>query len=99
MIRFGFRPADFPAHEDAFGFAVLDHLIPHPVYGKQGWVSVLVPGEQTEDQVRSLISHAHQRARIHGGHRLPAVTLETRIVRCRNGRSSLHRSRRLDVPA
>jgi hypothetical protein len=59
----GFRPADFLAHEDAFDVAVLDHLIPHPVYGKQGWVSVLVPGEQTEDQVRSLISHAHQRAK------------------------------------
>jgi hypothetical protein len=60
---FGFPPADFPSHENAFDFAVLDKIIPHPVYGKQGWVSVVLPGEQTKDQVLALITHAHQRAK------------------------------------
>jgi predicted DNA-binding protein (MmcQ/YjbR family) len=39
--------------------------VPYPVYGKQAWVSVLVPGAGSADQVAALIGHAHQRARRH----------------------------------
>src|ERR671933_804642 len=46
-----------------FAFDALDRLVPHPVYGRQGWVSVLVPGPATERQVRELVAHAHERAR------------------------------------
>jgi hypothetical protein len=60
---FGFPPAEFPQHENVFDFTVLDQVIPHPVYAKQGWISVLVPGERTKDQVRELITYAHERAK------------------------------------
>lgn len=60
---FGFLPADFAGHAGDFDLAVLDRVIPHPVYARQGWVSVLVPSTHTGDQVRDLASHAYLRAR------------------------------------
>jgi hypothetical protein len=64
---FGFPPAVFADQAEGFDYATLDRVIPHPVYAKQGWVSVLVPGVHTEDQVRDLASEAYRRAR--GRHR------------------------------
>jgi Family of unknown function (DUF6194) len=60
---FGFLPADLDAHRSEFAFDALDTLLPHPVYGPQGWLSVVVPGPATERQVRELVAHAHERAR------------------------------------
>lgn len=60
---FGFPPADFASHAGEFDYAVLDRVIPHPVYARQGWVSVLVPGTHTEDQVRDLANDVCRRAR------------------------------------
>jgi hypothetical protein len=60
---FGFAPAAFPEHSDAFDFSVLDRVIPHPVYATQGWICILMPGEQAADQVTALITHAHRRAK------------------------------------
>jgi hypothetical protein len=60
---FGFPPAEFGAHEREFDFALLDRLMPHPVYAIQGWVSVLVPGAETAAQMLRLIGDAYQRAR------------------------------------
>lgn len=39
----------------------LDTAIPHPVYGKQSWVSILNP-DTTSDLLRSLLTEAHDRA-------------------------------------
>ena len=44
-------------------YAVLDQIIPHPVYGKQSWLSVLNPGPATEVALRDLLIEAHGRAR------------------------------------
>jgi Family of unknown function (DUF6194) len=60
---FGFPPASFDDHRGEFDFAELDRVIPHPLYGQQAWVSVLVPGEGTRDQLPGLIAHAYQRAK------------------------------------
>jgi predicted DNA-binding protein (MmcQ/YjbR family) len=60
---FGFPPAGFADHAAGLDFTELDRVLPHPVYARQGWVSVLTPGPHTSDQVRELISHAHRRAR------------------------------------
>jgi hypothetical protein len=38
-------------------------VIPHPVYGAQGWLSVLNPGVATGSKVRELLAEAHDRAR------------------------------------
>jgi Family of unknown function (DUF6194) len=50
------------AGDDDVDFAVLDQVIPHPVYGKQSWLSVLNPGPQTEEVLRDLLREAHSNA-------------------------------------
>jgi len=60
---FGFPPADLGDRRAEFAFDALDRLVPHPVYGRQGWVSVVAPGPATEREVRELLAHAHERAR------------------------------------
>jgi hypothetical protein len=66
---FGFGPAEFDKHAETFDFAALDRVIPHPVYAKQGWVSVVVPGERSREQVVDLIAYAYERAK--SRHRRP----------------------------
>ena len=39
-------------------------LVPHPVDGRQGWVSIVAPGAATDREVRELVAHAHERARL-----------------------------------
>jgi hypothetical protein len=50
-------PADAP-HD----YAVLDVLMPHPVYAVQSWVSVLNPSEATFETLKPLLAEAHARA-------------------------------------
>jgi hypothetical protein len=58
----GYPPVEHAAHQAEFDYSVLDQLLPHPVYAAQAWVSILNPGEVTEDQARALIVDAHTRA-------------------------------------
>jgi hypothetical protein len=60
---FGFPPAEFAAHMDGFDYTVFDRVIPHPTYGQQGWVSIVLPGEATAAEVRDLITEAYERVR------------------------------------
>jgi hypothetical protein len=60
---FGFPPAERDDHRTEFEFDVPDRLVPHPVYGRQSWVSVVAPGPVTEPEIRELITDAHERAR------------------------------------
>ena len=44
-------------------YAVLDTVLPHPVYASQYWVCVLVPGAETfETTVRPLLDEAYRLA-------------------------------------
>jgi hypothetical protein len=47
---FGFRPAGFTDHAAESGFTELDRIVPHPVYARQGWISVLTPGPRASAQ-------------------------------------------------
>jgi hypothetical protein len=38
---FGFRPAGFADHAAELDFTELDRIVPHAVYARQGWISVL----------------------------------------------------------
>lgn len=49
--------------ESPIDYAVLDKVIPHPVYAKQAWVSILNPGAATSPVARELLTEAHARAR------------------------------------
>ena len=40
----------------------IDVVIPHPVYAKQAWASILNPGDVTGGQARTLLTEAHGRA-------------------------------------
>ncbi len=44
-------------------YAATDTVVPHPVYGALGWVSVVNPGERTSDLVVELLRAAHEAAR------------------------------------
>lgn len=43
--------------------AAADQVMPHPVYGALGWVSVVNPGERTRNTVIRLLHEAHHAAR------------------------------------
>lgn len=44
-------------------YAAADRVVPHPVYGGLGWVSVVNPGERTTETVLELLREAHDAAR------------------------------------
>lgn len=44
-------------------YAAADSVMPHPVYGALGWISVVNPAERTTDTVVQLLRSAHQAAR------------------------------------
>jgi hypothetical protein len=47
----------------SFDFTVLDKLIPHPVYGRMYWVSVLNPTDETlKTKVHPLLVEAYEQA-------------------------------------
>jgi len=43
-------------------FTALDRLMPHPVYAKMHWVSVINPGDKTFETVKPLIAEARSLA-------------------------------------
>jgi uncharacterized protein DUF6194 len=51
-------------------YATLDRLVPHPVYAKQHWISILNPSEASfRDAVIPLIAEAPDRvAAVHARH-------------------------------
>jgi hypothetical protein len=46
--------------EEGYDYTALDRIMPHPVYGKMYWVSVLNPSEKTFEMVRSLLVEAYE---------------------------------------
>ena len=50
-------------HGVSIDYSVLDQVIPHPVYAAQSWLSVLNPGANTSEAVKTLLTEAHERAR------------------------------------
>jgi hypothetical protein len=46
--------------EISHDFAALDHLLPHPVYGRNHWVCVLNPSAATFESLRPLLTEAYE---------------------------------------
>jgi Family of unknown function (DUF6194) len=40
-----------------------DQVLPHPVYGRQGWVAIVQPGPGTAEEMRALLRDAHSAAK------------------------------------
>lgn len=57
---FGHLPGDDDSPE--YDFAALDHLMPHPVYGRQFWICVLNPSPDTFERVKPLLADAYATA-------------------------------------
>jgi hypothetical protein len=56
-------PADAgSAGDSAHDFAALNRLLPHPVYGRMFWLSVLNPSDETFEMLRPLLAKAYERA-------------------------------------
>ncbi|GAA3394360.1 DUF6194 family protein [Cryptosporangium minutisporangium] len=71
---FGFPPREFEARRGEFDFAALDEVIPNPIYGAQGWVSVLNPNRTLSDVIglveiarRNAVARHQRRATAAGG--------------------------------
>lgn len=60
---FGHPPTEAATRAAGYDFAVLDRLIPHPVYAPQSWLSVLDPTAETFDTVKPLLAEAYSRQR------------------------------------
>jgi hypothetical protein len=59
---FGAPPTERDADgvlDTGFDHAAVDTLMPHPIYASQYWVSVVNPGEATQETVRALLAEAH----------------------------------------
>jgi hypothetical protein len=55
----GVSPQDAAADD----YSADDVVLPHPVYGTLGWISVVNPGERTMPTVLDLLQRAHEDAR------------------------------------
>jgi len=45
-------------------YAVIDAIVPHPVYAKQRWIAILNPSWSTFDEtVKPLVAEAYERLR------------------------------------
>lgn len=65
--RLGHGPGEPAVH--AVDPSTPDVLVPHPVYGRLGWLAVVDPGPATEEPVRELLRTAHHLARARHGRR------------------------------
>ena len=55
--EFGYTPAEFEERRSGIDFAALDELVPHPVYGTQGWACILNPSVERLPDVDRLLAH------------------------------------------
>ncbi|HEX9038543.1 MAG TPA: DUF6194 family protein [Ktedonobacterales bacterium] len=58
----GFAPNELGARRAGYDFAALDQLMPHPLYGEQGWVCALNPSAATFEAIKPLLADAYARA-------------------------------------
>lgn len=56
------RPAKGCCIEGDYDFQAIDTLLPHPVYGWMGWISILNPSPQTFTDCQTLLDDAYEKA-------------------------------------
>lgn len=59
----GFNPTDFTDHTNAYDFSQIDTLFPHPVYGANGWVSIINPTENNTSLIKTLLDYSYQKSK------------------------------------
>lgn len=63
--NFGFAPREFDSHRGKFDFAELGRFFPHPVYGANGWISIIQPDATTRATLELMLDAAIARAYRH----------------------------------
>ena len=58
--------------EGVWDFAAADVILPHPIYRRRGWVSIVNPGPRTVAIAASLLREAHEVARLRAVRGAPA---------------------------
>lgn len=53
----------YDPRETTDGYAASDTIVPHPVYGRLGWVAIVNPSPATQGAVRQLLAGAHDAAK------------------------------------
>ena len=56
---FGYAPGEDTTQSANYDFAILDRLMPHPVYAPQSFVCVLNPSPETFEVVKPLLAEAY----------------------------------------
>src|SRR5262249_3023969 len=56
---FGHLPSELRTKGAEYDYAALDHLMPHPAYGRKAWVCVLNPSLETFEAVKPLLAEAY----------------------------------------
>ena len=67
--RFGIPPARLEQLRDGIDFSRFDVLLPHPLYGVQGWGCILNPTPRSLPMIDELLRQAHARAARRGSAR------------------------------
>ena len=53
------RPGTANAQPTDYDFTALDQIVPHPIYGKMYWISVLNPSDATFERLKPLLAEAY----------------------------------------
>ena len=59
---FGFKTNEFEDNRSRFNFSSLNQLFPHPLYGSNGWVSIINPDADSAAKVNNLLDFSLERA-------------------------------------
>lgn len=59
---FGFKTNEFEGNRSRFNFSSLNQLFPHPLYGSNGWVSIINPDADSATKVNNLLDFSLERA-------------------------------------
>jgi hypothetical protein len=58
----GYPHTELDDHRAGYDFSAADQVMPHPIYGVQGWACIVNPREATADQVRAMLRTAQTQA-------------------------------------
>ncbi|ACY14015.1 DUF6194 family protein [Haliangium ochraceum] len=64
---FGFAPRELEKRRGDIDYAALDIWFPHPIYGAQGWSSIINPSSASAERAKALLALARERSLKRGG--------------------------------
>jgi Family of unknown function (DUF6194) len=59
---FGFKSGELEQNRSKFDFTSIDQFFPHPIYGQNGWVSIINPQDESMGGIHALLDFSLERA-------------------------------------